>query len=118
LEKLGVGTLKTLKNHGATPMTKPNPFSIGERVVLKACTDFPGTVTGFERGRVEVLFDDFRNDAPKAFRPESLQLAKRVPGSVPKSDVSGTRILLSGHREESGVCRAACSELFGTEAKR
>jgi hypothetical protein len=91
------------------------PFSIGERVALKSCTDFPGTVTGFERGKVEVLFDDFRNDGPKAFRPGSLQLAERwVPGSVPKSDVSGTRILLSGHRKESAVCRGTRSDLFGT----
>ena len=50
-------------------------FRIGERVALKSCTDFPGTVTGFERGKVEVLFDDFRNDAPRAFRPDSLQRA-------------------------------------------
>ena len=90
-------------------------FQVGERVALKSCTDSPGTVTGFGRGKVEVLFDDFSNDAPKAFRPDSLQLAgRRVPGNVPKGDVSGTRILLSGHREESAVCRAACSELFGT----
>ena len=59
-----------------------NPFSIGERVVLKACTDFPGTVTGFGHGRVQVRFDDFSNEAPKALRPESLQLAeKQVTGA-------------------------------------
>jgi hypothetical protein len=59
-----------------------NPFSIGERVVLKACTDFPGTVTGLGHGKVEVRFDDFRNEAPKALRPDSLQLAKKqVPGA-------------------------------------
>ena len=98
-------------------MTKPNPFSVGERVALKSCTDFPGTVTGFGRGKVEVLFDDFRNDAPRAFRPESLQLF-RNPMSVPKSDVSGTRISFPGHRKESAVCRAASGELFGTRAKR
>jgi hypothetical protein len=96
-----------------------NPFSIGERVALKSCTDSPGTVTGFGRGKVEVLFDDFRNDAPKAFRPECLQLAERwIQGSVPKGDASGTRLLLSGHHKESAVCRAARSELFGTRAKR
>lgn len=90
-----------------------NPFSIGERVSLKSCTDSPGTVTGFGRGKVEVLFDDFRNDAPRAFRPESLQFF-RNPMSVPKSDVSGTRISFPGHRKESAVCRAARSDLFGT----
>jgi hypothetical protein len=54
-----------------------NPFSIGERVVLKACPNFPGTVTGFVYGKVQVSFDDFRNESPKAFRPDSLQLAER-----------------------------------------
>jgi hypothetical protein len=90
-----------------------NPFSVGDRVVLKACMDFPGTVTGFGHGKVEVLFDDFRNDAPRAFRPDSLQFF-RNPMSVPKSDVFGTRILLSGDCEESAVCGAARSDLFGT----
>jgi hypothetical protein len=90
-------------------------FRIGERVALKSCTDSPGTVTGFGRGKVQVLFDDFRTDAPKAFRSDSLQLAERwVQSSVPKSDVSGTRILRSGDREDSAVCGAACSDLFGT----
>jgi hypothetical protein len=57
-----------------------NLFSIGERVVLKACTDFPGTVTGLMNGRVQVRFDDFSNEPPKALRSESLQLAvKQVP---------------------------------------
>jgi len=90
-----------------------NLFSIGERVALKSCADFPGTVTGFGRGKVEVLFDDFRNDAPKAFRPDSLQFF-RNPMAVPKSDASGTCILLAGHRKESAVCRATRSDLFGT----
>jgi uncharacterized protein YodC (DUF2158 family) len=59
-----------------------NPFSIGERVELKSCTDLPGTVTGIVYGKVEVRFDDFSNEAPKAFRPDSLQLAgKQVPGA-------------------------------------
>lgn len=94
-----------------------NPFSIGERVALKSCTDSPGTVTGFGRGKVEVLFDDFRNDDPRAFRPDSLQFF-RNPRNVPKGDGSGTPILLSGYRKESVVCRAAGGELFGTGAKR
>jgi hypothetical protein len=59
-----------------------NPFSIGERVVLKACTDFPGTVTGVGYGKVQVRFDDFRNETPRAFRPESLQLAEKQVSSA------------------------------------
>jgi hypothetical protein len=59
-----------------------NPFSIGERVALKSCTDVLGTVTGLVHGKVHVQFDDFRNEAPKAVRPDSLQLAeKQVPGA-------------------------------------
>ena len=70
-------TERTISSEGAI-----NPFSIGERVVLKACTDFPGTVTAVGYGKVQVRFDDFRNEAPKAFPPDSLQLAgKRVPGA-------------------------------------
>jgi hypothetical protein len=65
-------TERTILSEGAM-----NRFSIGERVVLKACTDFPGTVTGVGRGKVAVRFDDFSNEAPKAFRPDSLQLTKR-----------------------------------------
>ena len=53
-------------------------FRVGERVALNSCTDSPGTVTGFGRGKVEVLFDDFRNDAPRAFRPDSLQFFKEL----------------------------------------
>jgi hypothetical protein len=52
-------------------------FRVGERVELISCPRFPGTVTGFVYGKAEVLFDDFRNEPPKAFRPESLQLAGR-----------------------------------------
>jgi hypothetical protein len=48
-------------------------LSVGERVELRSCTGLPGTVTGFVRGRVEVLFDDCRNEPAKLFRPESLQ---------------------------------------------
>jgi len=51
-----------------------NLFSIGERVALKSCADFPERYRVW-RGKVEVLFDDFRNDAPKAFRPDSLQFS-------------------------------------------
>ena len=29
-------------------------FRVGERVALKSCTDFPGTVKGFGRGKVKV----------------------------------------------------------------
>jgi hypothetical protein len=54
-----------------------NAFRVGDRVVLKASADFPGTVVGLVYGRFEVVFDDFRNEAPKAFRPDSLQLAER-----------------------------------------
>ena len=50
-----------------------NQFAIGQRVELKTCTNFPGTVKRYVRGRVAVVFDDFRNDAPKTFREESLQ---------------------------------------------
>jgi hypothetical protein len=56
---------------------KDDPFSIGERVELIACPKFPGTVTGFAHGKVHVRFDDFGNEAPKALRPESLQVAER-----------------------------------------
>jgi hypothetical protein len=52
-------------------------FPIGERVELISCPDFPGTVTGFLRGKIQVTFDDFKNEEPKAFRPDSLQLARR-----------------------------------------
>jgi hypothetical protein len=52
-------------------------FRIGERVELVACPDFPGTVAGFAHGKVLVCFDDFSNEPPKAFRPESLQIAVR-----------------------------------------
>jgi len=54
-----------------------NSFAVGERVELIACPKFPGTVTRFAHGKAEVLFDDFRNEPPKAFRSESLQLAGR-----------------------------------------
>lgn len=52
-------------------------FRVGERVELISCPKFPGTVTGFAHGKTQVLFDDFSNEAPKGFRPESLQLARR-----------------------------------------
>jgi hypothetical protein len=48
-------------------------FRIGERVALKSCTDLHGTVTGFVRGKVQVRFDDFSKEPPKAFRPHSLK---------------------------------------------
>jgi hypothetical protein len=59
-----------------------NSFRIGERVELISCPNFPGTVTGFTHGKVQVRFDDFRSEQPRAFRPDSLQLTGRqVPGS-------------------------------------
>jgi hypothetical protein len=95
------------------------PFRIGERVVLKACTDFPGTVTGFGRGKVEVLFDDFRNDAPRVFRVESLQLAGRsAQRSVPKGDASGTWKKGLSRTKESVACERRRKEPFGTPALR
>jgi hypothetical protein len=54
-----------------------NAFRVGERVELIACPSFPGTVTGFAHGKVHVRFDDFRNEEPKGFRPESLQGTER-----------------------------------------
>jgi hypothetical protein len=57
-------------------------FRLGERVELIACPSFPGTVTGFVYGKVQVRFDDFGNEPPKAFRPESLQLAGRQVSRV------------------------------------
>jgi hypothetical protein len=54
-----------------------NAFRIGERVELISCPNFPGTVTGFTHGKVHVRFDDFRNEPPKVFRPDSLQLSGR-----------------------------------------
>jgi hypothetical protein len=54
-------------------------FRIGERVELVSCPSFPGTVTGFVHGKVHVRFDDFSNEPPKAFRPDSLQFAARQP---------------------------------------
>ena len=55
-------------------------FRVGERVELISCPNFPGTVTGFGHGRVQVRFDDFINEPPKSFRPDSLQLTeRRVP---------------------------------------
>jgi hypothetical protein len=52
-------------------------FRVGERVELISCPKFPGTVTGFAHGKIQVLFDDFSNEPPKPFRPDSLQLAER-----------------------------------------
>ncbi len=57
-----------------------NSFRIGERVELISCPNFPGTVTGCMHGKVQVRFDDFSNEPPKAFRPDSLQL---TGGQVP-----------------------------------
>jgi hypothetical protein len=68
------------------------PFSVGARVELRFCPGPAGTVTALIRGRVQVLFDDFRDQPPKAFRPESLHLAKReLPQkNVPEPVASGT----------------------------
>jgi hypothetical protein len=77
-----------------------NPFSLGERVELISCPGFPGTVTGLAHGRVQVLFDDFKEQPPKAFRPESLQPAKKDLRNVPKTVASGTCILFSPGLEE------------------
>ena len=67
-------------------------FRIGERVELISCPNFPGTVTGLAHGKVQVHFDDFSNEPPKVFRPESLQLASNPSraSNVPKSIASGT----------------------------
>jgi hypothetical protein len=57
-------------------------FRLGERVELISCPNFPGTVTGFTHGKVQVRFDDFSTELPKTFRPDSLQSAgKQVPGA-------------------------------------
>lgn len=58
-----------------------NPFSVGDRVELKACAGFLGTVTGFTRGSVLVAFDDLCNEPPKAFAQSSLQLEERRQAS-------------------------------------
>ena len=73
-------------------------FRIGERVELISCPSFPGTVTGFAHGKVQVQFDDFSNEAPKPFRPDSLQLAQSPARSVNGSGCSS--VALDG---ESGV---------------
>jgi hypothetical protein len=52
-----------------------NAFRVGERVELISCPSFPGTVTGFAHGKVQVRFDDFSDEPAKPLRPESLQLA-------------------------------------------
>jgi hypothetical protein len=52
-------------------------FRVGERVELISCPNFPGTVTGFMHGKVQVRFDDFSNEPPKAFRQEILQLTEK-----------------------------------------
>jgi hypothetical protein len=52
-------------------------FRVGARVELVSCPNFPGTVTGFAHGKVQVRFDDFSNEPSRAFRPESLQFAER-----------------------------------------
>jgi hypothetical protein len=90
-----------------------NSFPIGARVEMRACTGFPGTVSGFSHGRVLVHFDDFANEPPKALRPESLQLAPKVLG-VPKPLASGTRFHGDRGREESTACRTGNRQLFGT----
>lgn len=92
-------------------------FRIGERVALKSCADFPGTVTGIVYGKVEVRFDDLSNESPRSFRPESLQLISS-PVSVSKPVASGTRILFPDRGKESAICRAAYRELFGTGTER
>lgn len=89
-----------------------NSFRVGERVALKSCTDSPGTVTGFGRGKVEVLFDDFSNDAPKAFRPDSLQFF-RNPMSVPKSDGSGTRICSLANAKNQSFAEQLAATFLG-----
>jgi hypothetical protein len=67
-------------------------FRVGERVELISCPSFPGAVTGFTHGKALVLFDDFRNEPPKPFRPENLQLAARRVSvhSVPEPVGCGT----------------------------
>jgi hypothetical protein len=88
-------------------------LSVGERVELKSCTGIPGTVTGFVRGRVEVLFDDCRHEPARLFRPESLQRT-----SVPKPVAFGTR---SGHAAgivESGVYARGSTDPSGTRSAR
>ena len=88
-------------------------LSVGERVELKSCTGIPGTITGFTRGRVEVLFDDCRNEPAKLFRPESLQ-----PVSVPKTVAFGTRPGNTAGIVESGVYARGCIHPSGTRSAR
>jgi hypothetical protein len=52
-------------------------FRVGERVELISCPNFPGTVIGFAHGKVQVRFDDFSGEPPKAFRLDSLQTVER-----------------------------------------
>jgi hypothetical protein len=91
-----------------------NSFPIGARVELWTCPNFPGSVTGFVHGRVQVLFDDFKEQPPKAFRPESLQPAKKDLPNVPKTVASGTGSHARASFEESTAWRAPSAEPFGT----
>jgi hypothetical protein len=88
-------------------------FSVGQRVELISCTGLPGTVTGCARGRVEVLFDDCRNEPAKLFRPESLQ-----PVSVPKTVAFGTHPGNTVGIVESGVYARGCTHPSGTRSAR
>ncbi len=62
-------------------------FRVGVRVELISCLNFPGKVTGFGHGKVQVQFDDFSDEAPKSFKQESLQGGL---SSVPKTVAFGT----------------------------
>src|ERR1700722_13816374 len=86
---------------------------VGERGELRSCTGLPGTVTGFVRGRVEVLFDDCRNEPAKLFRPESLQ-----PMSVPKTVAFGTRPGNTAGIVESGLYARVCIHPSGRRSAR
>jgi hypothetical protein len=88
-----------------------NPFSIGQRVELRFCPGPPGTVKALVRGRVAVLFDDFRDQPAKTFRAESLMALENVP----KSTAFGTRPQTASAVKNSTTCREGGTQPFGTD---
>ena len=94
-----------------------NPFSIGERVDLRFCPGPAGTVTAFVRGKVNVCFDDFRNEPTKVFRPESLQRqASSVRLNVPKTSAFGTQDSTACEIAKSSAWRDDCAKPFGASS--
>jgi hypothetical protein len=57
------------------------PFAIGDRVVLISCSGSPGTVTGLNRNKVLVCFDD-QPCVTWVLRPSSVQSVPTAQGGA------------------------------------